>query len=70
MQEDPEWCAEKELCERRGEVWVPPSKPEASAFQAEAEQLSVGERCEVQPGGKRGCIRCGSSPASVMQCNA
>ena len=61
-QEDPEWTAEKELCMRRGIPYVAPKQKEniedEEYMSAEASSLSVGERCEVDPGGKRGVIRC------------
>jgi len=61
MQEDPEWTAEKELCVRRGIPYVPPKQKEniedEDYMSNEASRHSVGERCEVDPGGKRGVIR-------------
>ena len=61
LQDDPEWTAEKELCMRRGIPYVPPKQKEniddEDHMSAEAGALSVGERCEVDPGGKRGVIR-------------
>ena len=70
MQEDPEWTAEKELCMRRGIPYVPPKQKEniddEDYMSAEAGALSVGERCEVDPGGKRGVIR----SASIWSCLA
>ena len=61
VQEDPEWTAEKELCMRRGMDYVAPKQREAvedeDYMSAEAASLSVGQRCEVDPGGKRGVIR-------------
>lgn len=59
-QEDPEWTAEKELCTRRGVPYVAPTHKEVEDEEhqsAEASALPVGSRCEVNPGGKRGCIR-------------
>ncbi|CAL8462895.1 g2429 [Coccomyxa elongata] len=61
LKEDPEWTAEKELCVRKGIPYVAPPKKEMvedEEYQAaEASKLSVGSRCEINPGGKRGCIR-------------
>lgn len=59
VQTDPEWTAEKELCRRRGETYVPSAKKvDDDDFQSEAaSSLKVGQRCEVNPGGKRGQIR-------------
>lgn len=44
---------------RRGEAYVPPAKKiEDDDYQAEAAGcISIGQRCEVNPGGKRGEIR-------------
>ena len=46
---------------RRGMPYVPPKQKEniedEDHMSAEASALSVGERCEVDPGGKRGVIR-------------
>lgn len=46
---------------RRGIPYVAPVQKEVvedEEYQAEeASKLSVGSRCEVNPGGKRGCIR-------------
>lgn len=67
VQGDPEWTAEKELCMRRGMPYAPPKQKEniedEEYMSAEAGALSVGERCEVDPGGKRGVIR--SEAASI-----
>lgn len=47
---------------RRGMPYVPSAQKEVEEDEehqaAEASRLSVGARCEVNPGGKRGCIRC------------
>ena len=62
MQEDPEWTAEKELCMRKGVPYTAPHRAErvtdANFLADEAAQISVGNRCEVQPGAKRGTVRC------------
>ncbi len=64
-QDDPEWTAEKELCMRRGLPYTAPGQkenagpaagPEHQA--AEAAAIPVGSRCEVDPGAKRGVVRC------------
>ena len=71
MQEDPEWTAEKELCMRRGIDYVAPKQREAvedeDFMSAEAASMRVGERCEVDPGSKRGVIR-SSSHTSPSEC--
>lgn len=61
QKEDPEWTAEKELCQRKG---IPYQAPKQSTkieddnhMAAEAATLHPGSRCEVNPGGKRGLIR-------------
>ena len=73
MQEDPEWTAEKELCMRRGVDYVAPKQREAMEdeeyMSAEAAGLSVGERCEVDPGGKRGAIRSSSHTSPPGCCD-
>lgn len=60
LKADPEWTLEKEICMRRGIPYVPPPpKPEFDddSFAAEAKNVTVGGRCEVQPGAKRGVVR-------------
>lgn len=59
---------------RRGIPYVTPTQKEAVEDEdyqaAEASRLTVGSRCEVNPGGKRGCIRHDhhlSSPFWVFQ---
>lgn len=62
VQGDPEWTLEKEMAQKRG---VPYAAPQAAAKtedadcqSQEAEQMKIGDRCEVRPGGKRGSVRC------------
>jgi hypothetical protein len=62
LQNDPEWTAEKELCMRKGQPYVAPKAAGAGVdddeYQLEAaSQLEVGQRCEVDPGAKRGEIK-------------
>ena len=59
LQEDPEWTAEKEICMRKGQPYVPPKAPvQDEDYQMEAaSRLEVGQRCEVDPGAKRGEIK-------------
>lgn len=59
LQEDPGWTLEKEMATRRGVPYVPANeKVDDPHFQeAEASTISVGDRCEVSPGGKRGSVR-------------
>ena len=60
-QEDPEWTAEKELCIRNNRPYTAPQRAErvsdANFMADEASEISVGSRCEVQPGAKRGTVR-------------
>merc|ERR1711998_132954 len=52
---DPTWTIQKEMMRRKDPNWEPPvevSDPEHLA--EEASKISVGERCEVQPGSRRG----------------
>lgn len=54
---------------RRGIPYVAPKQKEniedEEYMSAEASSLSVGERCEVDPGGKRGVIRCCNPLATI-----
>ena len=58
---DPEWTAEKELCQRRGMPYVGPAAKgkveDEEHMAAEASGIPLGGRCEVDPGGKRGVVR-------------
>lgn len=55
---DPSWTAERELAQRRGEAVPAAAGPPAEETHeaAEAAGVALGARCEVQPGGKRGCV--------------
>lgn len=56
---DPAWTAARELAARRGEAAPEGRAAPGPDFQEdEAAGLSVGARCEVSPGGRRGVIRC------------
>lgn len=61
QQGDPSWTLEKEMAEKRGVPYTVPqttSKVEDADFQQqEASAVTIGDRCEVRPGGKRGCVR-------------
>mmetsp|Transcript_14739 Transcript_14739/g.44518 ORF Transcript_14739/g.44518 Transcript_14739/m.44518 type:complete len:279 (+) Transcript_14739:360-1196(+) len=61
LKDDPTWTLEKEMAAKRGVPYAPPearSKVEAEDHQQEdASAVSVGSRCEVSPGGKRGTVR-------------
>jgi len=55
---DPTWTVQKEMMRRKDPNWVPPNEvtdPEHMA--EEASKISVGDRCEVQPGGRRGEVK-------------
>merc|ERR1711907_458501 len=55
---DPTWTIQKEMMRRKDPNWQPPNEqtdPEFGA--AEASQISVGDRCEVQPGSRRGEVK-------------
>lgn len=59
---DPDWTPARELAARRGEPLPPPFRAaaaggDADAHAAEASPLTVGARCEVVPGGRRGTVR-------------
>lgn len=60
-QEDPTWTAEKELAMRNGRPYNPPKVAErvsdANHLAEEASSISVGDRCAVAPGDKRGTVR-------------
>jgi len=52
---DPTWTIQKEMMRRKDPTWVPPNEVTDPEFQAdEASKVTVGDRCEVQPGGRRG----------------
>ncbi|KAK9790772.1 hypothetical protein WJX73_005164 [Symbiochloris irregularis] len=61
LKEDPEWTAEKELCMRNGRPYNPPKVAErvtdANHLAEEASGMTVGDRCAVTPGDKRGTVR-------------
>ena len=59
LAKDPTWCLEKAMAERRGETWVPKQTiedDEHQSLEASAIVDQVGNRCEVNPGGKRGVV--------------
>ena len=61
LQDDPDWTLEKEMAKRRGVPYPSAEqrqKTDDPEFQAdEAAGIGVGDRCEVQPGAKRGTVR-------------
>merc|ERR1711934_989860 len=55
---DPTWTIQKEMMRRKDPNWQPPNEVTDPEHQAdEASKISVGERCEVQPGGRRGEVK-------------
>lgn len=61
VQDDPGWTLEREMAKRRGVPYPPAEQRQRTddpEFQAdEAAGISAGDRCEVQPGAKRGTVR-------------
>lgn len=61
QEDDPSWTLEKEMALKRGVPHAAPhvaTKIEDADFQRqEASLVTVGNRCEVSPGGKRGSVR-------------
>mmetsp|Transcript_23811 Transcript_23811/g.28735 ORF Transcript_23811/g.28735 Transcript_23811/m.28735 type:complete len:286 (-) Transcript_23811:115-972(-) len=58
LAEDPEWCLEKEMAKKRGVEYVKKENVSDPEYMAEdAANISIGQRCEVQPGGKRGEVK-------------
>ena len=60
LAKDPTWCLEKAMAEKRGETRVPKRTIEDDEHQAEEAAAivdQVGNRCEVNPGGKRGVVK-------------
>jgi len=52
---DPTWSIQKEMMRRKDPNWVPPNEVSDPEYMAEeASKISVGDRCEVLPGGRRG----------------
>lgn len=57
LAEDPTWTLAKEMAMRKGEP-VPPQKEVTDDHMADlAANIKVGDRCEVDPGGKRGEVK-------------
>eukprot|EP00898_Chlorokybus_atmophyticus_P007641 jgi/Chlat1/7879/Chrsp66S07311 len=61
LAQDPTWTLEREMAERRGQPYVP-KEPAAKVTDPEymadiAGNIQVGQRCEVDPGAKRGGVR-------------
>lgn len=56
LAEDPTWTLAKEIANRKGETYVAPEITDD--YQADiAANIKVGNRCEVDPGGKRGEVK-------------
>ncbi|CAM6088041.1 unnamed protein product [Calypogeia fissa] len=57
LAEDPTWTLQKEMASRRG-VPLPEVQPmDDSYLEDVASGIKVGDRCEVDPGGKRGLVK-------------
>mmetsp|Transcript_30596 Transcript_30596/g.90697 ORF Transcript_30596/g.90697 Transcript_30596/m.90697 type:complete len:274 (+) Transcript_30596:177-998(+) len=56
LAEDPEWTLEKEMCIKRGVPYNPPAPKvtDPDHLKDVAEKISVGQRCKVEPGDRRG----------------
>merc|ERR1711904_662471 len=55
---DPTWTIQKEMMRRKDPNWVPPNEvPDPDHMQEEASKINIGDRCEVQPGGRRGEVK-------------
>jgi len=56
--EDPTWTLQKEMMRRKDPTWTPANEVTDPEFMAqEASKINVGDRCEVQPGGRRGEVK-------------
>lgn len=55
LKEDPTWTLQKEIAKRTGKEYKEPISDE-EYLAAEAQSVTVGSRCEVYPGGKRGQV--------------
>ena len=53
---DPEWTIEKEMAIKRGVEYIPPAPKvtDPEYMKEEASAASVGQRCSVEPGDRRG----------------
>jgi len=52
---DPTWTIQKEMMRRKDPNWVPANEVTDPEFlMEEASKIKVGDRCEVNPGGRRG----------------
>mmetsp|Transcript_8717 Transcript_8717/g.18554 ORF Transcript_8717/g.18554 Transcript_8717/m.18554 type:complete len:285 (+) Transcript_8717:226-1080(+) len=56
LKDDPSWTLEKEMAMKRGVPYNPPAPKisDPDHLKAEAEAISVGQRCSVDPGDRRG----------------
>lgn len=59
LKEDPDWTLEKEMAKRRGVEYNPPAPKitDPNYMKEEAAGISVGQRCSVDPGDRRGEVR-------------
>jgi|ERR1711907_39243 len=57
-EQDPTWTIQKEMMRRRDPNWQAPNEITDEEYMAEeASKIVVGDRCEVQPGGRRGEVK-------------
>ena len=55
---DPTWTIQKEMMRRKDPNWVPPNEvTDPDHLKEEASKINVGDRCEVNPGGRRGEVK-------------
>ena len=57
LAKDPAWTLERHMAEIRGETYVAPEEVNDETGAEEAKKMTVGARCEVNPGQKRGVVR-------------
>jgi tubulin-folding cofactor B len=57
LAEDPTWTLAKEIAMRKGEPYVAPQQMTDDYMADIAASIKVGDRCEVDPGGKRGEVK-------------
>eukprot|EP00271_Cylindrocystis_brebissonii_P002278 TRINITY_DN12778_c0_g1_i1.p1 TRINITY_DN12778_c0_g1~~TRINITY_DN12778_c0_g1_i1.p1 ORF type:complete len:275 (+),score=40.98 TRINITY_DN12778_c0_g1_i1:213-1037(+) len=70
LAQDPSWTLAKEMAARKGEAPSQSGEENSAAFLAElAQHMKAGDRCEVDPGGRRGQVAyvgaVGGLPAGV-----
>ncbi len=58
LKEDPTWTLEKEIAIKKGVEYIPPAPKitDPDFMKEEAAAMSVGQRCSVEPGDRRGQV--------------